>query len=54
MQQQAAIMAAAGGYISPITLAAQLPTQVQMTNGLASPAAAITPTSGKYENIFKN
>lgn len=49
MQQQAAIMAAAGGYISPVaTLAAQIPTQVQMPNGLASPAAAITPTSGEF------
>ncbi|XP_054162480.1 CUGBP Elav-like family member 4 isoform X2 [Oppia nitens] len=46
MQQQAAIMAAAGGYV-PIAaaLAAQLPAQaVQLPNGLTSPA--LTPTSG--------
>ncbi|RWS17433.1 CUGBP Elav-like family member 4 [Dinothrombium tinctorium] len=45
MQQQAAIIAATGGYINPMTITAQLPTGVQMTNGIASPAAAITPTS---------
>jgi CUG-BP- and ETR3-like factor len=45
MQQQAAIMAAAGGYMPmAAALAAQLPAQVQMTNGLGSPA--MTPTSG--------
>ena len=45
MQQQAAIMAAAGGYVPmAAALAAQLPGQVQMSNGLASPA--LTPTSG--------
>lgn len=47
MQQQAAIMAAAGGYINPMAIAAQLPAQVQMPNGLTSPAA-MTPTSGSY------
>ena len=47
MQQQAAIMAAAGGYVPmAAALAAQLPAQVQMANGLASPA--ITPTSGLF------
>ncbi|CAG2117476.1 unnamed protein product, partial [Medioppia subpectinata] len=45
MQQQAAIMAAAGGYVPmAAALAAQLPAQVQMPNGLGSPA--LTPTSG--------
>jgi len=45
MQQQAAIMAAAGGYMPmAAALAAQLPAQVQIPNGLGSPA--ITPTSG--------
>ena len=46
MQQQAALMAAAGGYVPmAAALAAQLPAQVQMPNGLGSPA--LTPTSGK-------
>lgn len=40
-------MAAAGGYINPMAIAAQLPAQVQMPNGLTSPAA-MTPTSGSY------
>ncbi|CAG2164212.1 unnamed protein product [Oppiella nova] len=45
MQQQAALMAAAGGYVPmAAALAAQLPAQVQMPNGLGSPA--LTPTSG--------
>ena len=48
MQQQAAIMAAAGGYISPMaTLAAQMPTQVSIApNGLGSPVGTITSNSG--------
>ncbi|XP_074602511.1 CUGBP Elav-like family member 3-B isoform X1 [Brevipalpus obovatus] len=42
--QQAALMAATGGYINPMTaLATSLPAQCQMPNGLPSPA--LTPTS---------
>lgn len=54
MQQQAAIMAAAGGYINPMAaaIAAQLPAQVQMPNGITSPA--ITPTSGMTSSFICN
>ncbi|RWS31993.1 CUGBP Elav-like family member 4 [Leptotrombidium deliense] len=44
-QQQAAIIAATGGYMNPMTITAQIPTGVQMTNGITSPATALTPTS---------
>lgn len=46
MQQQAAIMAAAGGYMSPMAqLASQMP-QCPLPNGMGSPASAITSSSG--------
>lgn len=42
-QHQAAIMAAASGYLNSMTT---LAAQCQMPNGITGPAAAITPTSG--------
>lgn len=42
-QHQAAIMAAASGFINPMTT---LAAQCQMPNGITAPAATITQTSG--------